>query len=68
MAPTCSFGPARHWPVLSLAAAIILPAPVAAEQVRPPAGKSYPLEFAGTGKVAAISDGRSFFLDDGKEI
>jgi endonuclease YncB( thermonuclease family) len=67
MAPYCLFGrPARHWRVLSLGIAVVLPGADALAQARP--GASCRLEFAGTGKVSAIADGRSFFLDDGREI
>jgi endonuclease YncB( thermonuclease family) len=48
--------------------AIVLPSAGVLAQVRPPVGPSCRLEVAGTGKVSSIADGRSFFLDDGREI
>jgi endonuclease YncB( thermonuclease family) len=53
---------------LGLAAAIVWPLPGALAQARLPTGNICRLESIGTGKVSAISDGRSFLLDDGREI
>jgi endonuclease YncB( thermonuclease family) len=40
----------------------------AAAKARPPPADGCPLEAVGTGKVHAVVDGRSFLLDDGREI
>ena len=71
MAPYVALALARHarlWGILSLVNAIVWPAAGALAQVRPPPGAGCRLEFLGMGKVSAILDGRSFLLDDGREI
>jgi hypothetical protein len=57
----------RQCQVFGLAAAIICPIGNAFAQA-PPASRVCRLEPAGTGKVIAVADGRSFLLDDGREI
>jgi endonuclease YncB( thermonuclease family) len=54
--------------LLAITTAIVCPAAPSLAQARPPANNICRLELLGTGKVSAISDGRSFFLDDGREI
>jgi endonuclease YncB( thermonuclease family) len=54
--------------ILGLAAVIIWPPASAFAQARPSRANACRLESVGTGKVAAIADGRSFLLDDGREI
>ena len=71
MAPYAALALARHarlWGILSLVNAIAWTAASALAQVRPPPGTGCRLEFLGVGKVSAILDGRSFLLDDGREI
>jgi len=46
--------------------AVVLPTAAARTQDRPLSACRF--EVAGTGKVRAITDGRSFILDDGREI
>jgi endonuclease YncB( thermonuclease family) len=59
---------ARHCQLFGLAAVIIWPIASAFAQARLPAANVCRLELVGTGKVNVIADGRSFHLDDGREI
>jgi endonuclease YncB( thermonuclease family) len=59
---------ARQCQVLGLAAGVICPLGNAFAQARLPAANVCRLELVGTGKVNAVADGRSFLLDDGREI
>lgn len=57
----------RHWRILSLAT-VLWPHAGALAQVQPPSDGGCRLELLGTGSVSTISDGRSFLLQDGREI
>jgi endonuclease YncB( thermonuclease family) len=59
---------ARHCQRFGLAAVIVWPIASAFAQTRLPPANVCRLEFVGTGKVNTVSDGRSFHLDDGREI
>src|SRR5215475_6910389 len=57
---------ARFCWILCMVGAVVLPTAAARTQDRPLTACRF--EVAGTGKVRAITDGRSFILDDGREI
>src|SRR2546430_1600999 len=68
MALSAEIAIVRYGRLLAITTLIVCPAATSLAQARPPAGNICRLELLGTGKVSAISDGRSFFLDDGQEI
>jgi endonuclease YncB( thermonuclease family) len=59
---------ARHFRLFGLAAAIMVPTEDVFAQARHPPANACGRELVGTGKVSAVADGRSFLLDDGREI
>jgi endonuclease YncB( thermonuclease family) len=68
MAGSSDIAIARHCRIFGLATAIVWPLAGAWAQTRLPPGNICRLDSIGAGKVSAISDGRSFLLDDGREI
>src|SRR5436190_4894190 len=68
MAGLAKIAIARYWRLLVVATAIVWPHGGAFAQAGAAAGRICRLQTIGTGRVSAISDGRSFLLDDGREI
>jgi endonuclease YncB( thermonuclease family) len=58
----------RWWWQLGLAGVIAWPAAEVCAQARPPTPSACAMEAAGTGKVGAVVDGRSFIVEGGRQV